>query len=130
MRGQTLKNRKMKNQKTKTSRLFEDLLFYFVEQEEIPEEANEEVISDLDKVFRLKKIYSRLISISKILDHHSDDKFEELRSDILEGIDLFHIIVSNFDNFKDSIDDIIESFYGLLKSSVKEIDKLTKKTGE
>ena len=52
---------------------------YLTPQEELtPEETNEQKISDLDKIYRLKKIYSRLIAISKILDHHSDDKYEDL----------------------------------------------------
>ena len=153
----------------KNTTIFDDLLFYFVEQEEpeedpeslpkketseemppeqeLPPEGKqgyeetpttpenevedpEEKLSDLDKVIRLKKIYVRLLAISNILDHYSDDEFDDLRNDILEALDLFHVIVSNFDNFRDKIDDIIDNFYKLLKSSISEVDKLTKKTGD
>jgi len=107
--------------KERIYKLFEGLL-YFVEQDEpeeeetpteeeteveketptteekIPEEEidAEEQLSTVDKVYRLKKIYAKLIAISRLLDYHSDAKFDKLRDEILEAIDLFHIIVSNF----------------------------------
>jgi len=97
------------------------------EEEEIPtEEVDvEEQLSTVDKVYRLKKIYAKLIAISRLLDYHSDSKFDELRNEILEAIDLFHIIISNFESFKDKIDDIIKSYYKLLQSSIEELEKLS-----
>ena len=99
------------------------------EDEEIPtEEVDvEEQLSTVDKVYRLKKIYAKLIAISRLLDYHSDSKFDELRNEILEAIDLFHIIISNFESFKDKIDDIIKGYYKLLQSSIEELEKLSKK---
>lgn len=96
--------------------------------EEAPEEEvdNEEQLSTVDKVYRLKKIYAKLIAISRLLEYHSDPKFDVLRNEVLEAIDLFHIIVSNFDSFKDKIDDIIKSYYKLLQTSIEELDKLSK----
>lgn len=98
-------------------------------EEEIPEEGvdSEEQLSTVDKVYRLKKIYAKLIAISRLLEYHSDSKFDNLRNEVLEAIDLFHIIVSNFDSFKDKIDDIIKSYYKLLKSSIDELERLSKK---
>jgi len=97
------------------------------EDEEIPTEEvdAEEQLSTVDKVYRLKKIYAKLIAISRLLDYHSDSKFDELRNEILEAIDLFHIIISNFESFKDKIDDIIKSYYKLLQSSIEELEKLS-----
>lgn len=98
------------------------------EEEEIPEEVDsEEQLSTVDKVYRLKKIYAKLIAISRLLEYHSDEKFDDLRNEVLEAIDLFHIIVSNFDSFKDKIDDIIKSYYKLLQSSIEELERLSKK---
>lgn len=117
-----------------------------VETEEVPEEdtettgetpetdesidetelETEEQLSVVDKVYRLKKIYSKLIAISRILDYHSDIKFDDLRDEILEAIDLFHIVISNFDSFKDKIDDIIKSYYKLLQNSIEELERLSK----
>jgi len=141
--------------KDEVYRLFEGLL-YLIEQEkepeeeetpiegeeeeeistEEPEEVEEEVdnqdidteeqLSVVDKVYRLKKIYAKLIAISRILDYHSDSKFDALRDEILEAIDLFHILVSNFDSFKDKIDDIIKSYYKLLQTAIEELEKLSK----
>lgn len=98
------------------------------ESDESPGEEvdNEEQLSTVDKVYRLKKIYAKLIAISRLLEYHSDPKFDVLRNEVLEAIDLFHIIVSNFDSFKDKIDDIIKSYYKLLQTSIEELDKLSK----
>lgn len=86
----------------------------------------EEQLSVVDKVYRLKKIYAKLIAISRILDYHSDAKFDVLRDEILEAIDLFHIVISNFDSFRDKIDDIIKGYYKLLQNTIEELEKLSK----
>lgn len=100
------------------------------EEDELPEEDEEaidteEQLSTVDKVYRLKKIYAKLIAISRLLEYHSDEKYDTLRDEVLEAIDLFHIIVSNFDSFKDKIDDIIKSYYKLLQSSIEELERLS-----
>jgi len=95
-----------------------------------PEVSPEETITIIDKAYRLKKIYSRLIALSRILDYETDPKLEEIRDKTLEAIDLFHIIVSNFDSFKDKLDNIIDGFYKFLEKATEELDKLTKETKE
>lgn len=145
------------------AKIFDDILFYFNEQEEEQEEEEtpvegtetseegteayqgseeeypvdetqpqegyvdpEEQLSDVDKVYRLKKLYAKLLAVSKILDHYSDESFEDLQKKVLESIDIFHIIMSNYDVFKNKINPIIKSFERLLQTSVEEIEKLTK----
>jgi len=103
--------------------------------EDVPIEGTEEIdteeqLSTVDKVYRLKKIYAKLIAISRLLDYHSDSKFDDLRDKILEAVDLFHIIVSNFDSFKENIDNIIKSYYDLLQKSIEELEKLSNKKEE
>jgi hypothetical protein len=97
------------------------------EAQEEDVDSTEDKLSNVDKVYRLKIIYSKLIAISRVLDYYSDKKFDELRDDILEAIDLFHIVVSNFDDFKDKIDDIINSYYKLLNKSMEVLDSLSNK---
>lgn len=134
----------------KISKILENFIFYLKEQEEISdeesvvneeeesspeeiaedpkvEETPEEKINNLGRVFRLKKIYSRLISLSKILDNFSDVIYEDLKKKIIESIDIFHLIISNFDQFKDQIDDIINKYYNFLKNAVSELETLSKK---
>lgn len=130
--------------RTKKSNIFNDSLFYFNEQnepeaelvepeeqkeEEAPIEAEldpEEQLSNVDKVYRLKKLYAKLLAISRIMDYYSDKSFDDLQKKVLESIDIFHIIVSNYDVFKDKINIIIKSFEQLLQKCVEEIEKLTK----
>lgn len=97
-----------------------------VTEEEQPIEDVEDTLTTIDQAYRLKKIYSKLIAISKLLDYHADNKFDDLRDKIIESIDLFHIIVNNFDSFQDKIDDIIRSFYRLLQSATEELERLSK----
>ena len=140
---------------TKKSSILDSLLFYFKEQNEQEEEETpiqkeaqpqeqyqeappegeappeevispEEQLSTVDQVYRLKKLYAKLIAISRIMDHYSAKSFEDLQKKILESIDLFHIVVSNYDVFKGKINTIIKSFEQLLQQSVEEIEKLTK----
>jgi len=135
--------------RTKKSSALNDLLFYFIEQDEQQEEEEthtegegipqeeaqpeveaidpEEQLSTVDQVYRLKKLYAKLIAVSRIMDHYSDESFEDLQKKILESIDLFHIIVSNYDVFKDKINIIIKSFEQLLQKSVEEIERLSNK---
>lgn len=151
--------------KTNISKVFNDLLFYFNEQEEQTEEeaspegeeayqeeyqeeqpgqgqpeqgqveeyeeaSPEEQLSDVDKVYRLKKLYAKLIAVSKILDNYSDVSFDDLQKKILEAVDLFHIIIFNYDVFKDKINPIIKSFEKLLEKAVNEIEMLANKNKE
>jgi len=95
--------------------------------DEEPVEDSEEQLSVVDQVYRLKKVYVKLLAISRILDYLSDIKYDDLRDKVLEAIDLFHIIVSNYENFRDKIDNIIKSYYRFLHSSVKELDRLSKR---
>jgi hypothetical protein len=89
-------------------------------------ENPEEELRIIDKAYILKKIYSRLIATSKILDYESGSEFDELKSKTLEAIDLFHIIVSNFDKFQDKLDEIIKGFYKFLEKIAEELDKIIK----
>jgi len=88
----------------------------------------EEPPLEMGKVYEMKKIYTKLISISNILDHYSDKEFNELRDSVLESIDIFHTILSNFSQFKDDARKIINKYYKFVESAVGELDRLTKKT--
>lgn len=76
---------------------------------EAPKTANE-----IGKIFELKKIYSRLLAIEEYLSFSSDEFLFKLRKFVGQSIDLFEILSSNIDSFKDQIDNIIIIYYKFL----------------
>jgi len=69
----------------------------------------------IGRVYELKKIFSRLQALSSFLDLATDRKLLKLKSYISSALELFAIVTSNLDSFKDRMDDIIISFYKFLK---------------
>jgi len=71
--------------------------------------------SQIGKVYELKKIYSRLSSVESFLSRTTDDKILEIRKMVSKAIDLFELVISNFEQYKDKIDEIIIIYYRFLK---------------
>ena len=78
--------------------------------------------SSIGKVFILKKIYSRLISINSNLQHLCSPEFDELKSYVDESIDHFQNVIKNFDQFKDKLDDIITLYQKFLVIIVSKVE--------
>ena len=84
---------------------------------EMPSEEEEEVPQDpeyIGRVYELKKIYSRLISIESFLDDASDSRLLKLRNYISASIELFQTLINNVEAYKDKIDELIVLFYKFL----------------
>ncbi len=97
------------------------------EEEPVPEESSEEPMSgegrmelgeeepknpsEIGRVYELKKIYSRLISIESYLSTSSDITLLNLRNFISQAIDLFETLASNLDSYQDKLNEIIIMFY-------------------
>lgn len=71
--------------------------------------------SQIGRVYELKKIYSRLSSVESFLSRTTDDKILEIRKMVANAIDLFELVISNFQQYKDKIDEIIIMYYKFLK---------------
>lgn len=71
--------------------------------------------SQIGRVYELKKIYSRLSSVESFLSRTTDDKILEIRKMVANAIDLFELVISNFQQYKDNIDEIIVMYYKFLK---------------
>jgi hypothetical protein len=56
--------------------------------------------SQIGKVYELKKIYSRLSSVESFLSRTTDDKILEIRKMVSKAIDLFELVISNFEQYK------------------------------
>lgn len=81
-------------------------------------------LSDIGKIYVMKKIYSRLISLDDLLADMSSPKFDPYKEKVKESIDIFHTIVANFAQFRPEIDDFITLFQELIYNCLEELDKL------
>ncbi len=78
-----------------------------------PGMGGEEVLSPLDigRAYELKKIHKRLTSLESYLSTIADIELIKLRNVVLEALELFQIVISNFSSYKDTIDEVIVMFY-------------------
>jgi hypothetical protein len=74
--------------------------------EEPPKEPKE-----LGRIYELKKIYARLTSVEAYLSDASEPDLLKLRTLVSQSIEMFEILASNFDSYKDRLDEIIVMYY-------------------
>ena len=79
------------------------------EEEEVPQDPEY-----IGRVYELKKIYSRLVSIESFLNDASDARLLKLRNYVSSAIELFQTLINNIDAYKDNIDELIVLFYKFL----------------
>ena len=77
--------------------------------EEPPKDPNE-----IGRIYELKKIYSRLLSIESYLSDSSDVNLLKLRQYVSQAIEMFEIISANMPSYKDQLDDMIIMYYKFL----------------
>jgi len=77
--------------------------------EEEPKEPKE-----IGRIYELKRIYARLVAIESQLSTSSDIILLKLRKKVSQSIELFELLASNLDSYKDKMDDIIIMFYKFL----------------
>ena len=82
--------------------------------------------NQIGRVYELKKIYSRLSSIESYLTREADDSILELRKYVSQSIDLFEVVISNYDQFKDKVDEIIVQYYQFLEQVYTSLTKYYK----
>jgi hypothetical protein len=81
----------------------------------------------IGRIFELKKIYSRLLSIEQYLSFTSDEFLLNLKEYISKAIELFETLIFNLDSFKNKLDDIIVLYYTFVQSVYQLLDKYYKK---
>jgi len=69
---------------------------------------------EIGRIFELKKIYAKLLSIDSFLSTSSDPELLKLRSYVTKSIELFETLANNLDSFKPKIDETIVMFYKFL----------------
>jgi hypothetical protein len=70
---------------------------------------------EIGRIFELKKIYAKLMSVDSFLSTSSDPELLKLRSYVTKSIELFETLVANLDSFKLKLDDTIVMFYKFLE---------------
>lgn len=68
----------------------------------------------LGKIYELKKIYSRLVSVESFLDSESDPTLLKLRNYVSSSIELFQMLINNISVFRETIDELIIIYYKFL----------------
>ena len=99
------------------------------EGEEQPVEGEEQpsAFIDLGKQFYLKKIYSKLITISRVLDRFTDPIYNELKDTVYDGLEYFGFITDNFEKLTpEESDELVGHYEKLLKQVSSEFERLTK----
>jgi len=90
------------------------------------EEEEPKTPSELGRIYELKKIYTRLIAIEAHLATSSNEEMLNLRKKVSQAIDLFDVLASNLDSFKEKVDEVIISFYKFLTLSYDLLKKYQK----
>ena len=88
------------------------------EEDEGPKDKEE-----VGQAYEMKKIYSRLVSIEQYLNTATDETLIEIRNRISQAIELFRAVISNFDLYKEKIDDIIVQYYKFIDQVYELISK-------
>jgi hypothetical protein len=68
----------------------------------------------LGRIYEIKKIYTRLTSIESYLSSEADEGLVKIRGYVSQAIQLFEILASNLQTYKDKLDDIIIQYYKFL----------------
>ena len=92
-------------------------------EEDLSPKSPEEV----SRIYDLKKIHARLVSIQSYLATSTEEELIELRNFVARAIELFNSLISNSDLFKDKLDKIIKTFYKFLDEVYGNLSKHFKK---
>ena len=68
----------------------------------------------IGRIFELKKIYERLLSLDSYLSFSADPVLIKLRTFTGDAVDLFEVVISNIMKFQEKIDEIIIIYYKFL----------------
>lgn len=104
------------------------LLFEQFDEEETEESSGEgNASTDVGKVYILKKLYVKLLSIDGFLKNTRDQNVENIRYLNDEAINMFELIIQNLDSYQDQIDDLIYHYYKFIEKMCKVLQKHFKK---
>ena len=79
--------------------------------------------SAIGRIYELKKIYYRLMQLNKMLTNCPDKEMNEIQKVTSESFDLLRLIIQNLKTYKDKIDDIIISYFSLVKDISSKLEQ-------
>lgn len=85
------------------------------------QEEEQKTSGELGRIYELKKIYSRLTSIESYLANESSKELGEIRLNVSQAIELFEIVSSNFDSYKEKLDEIIVMYYKFIMEAYESV---------
>jgi len=80
----------------------------------------------LGKLYSLKKIYQRMSALHNLLVNTPDNEVRELTKIISESFDILKLIILNLKSYKDKADEIIVSYYTLIREVCKKLHEFYK----
>jgi len=84
----------------------------------------------VSRSYELKKIYSRLTAIDSFLSTDSNPIILKVRNYVIKVMDLFKLVISNFESFEEQIDEIIVMFYKFINGVYDIVRDIYKKAQE
>jgi hypothetical protein len=82
---------------------------------------------EIGKVYMLLKLHSRLDAMNRILAKLPDDKYNDVKLAIAEALELFRVVVSNYDSFKGEdgkLDNIIKKYRSFVSDVTDKIENI------
>ena len=87
------------------------------------EEEEKMTSTEIGRVYELKKIYSRLTSVEAYLTEATDQSLIDLRKYVSHAINLFEVVISNIEQYKEKIDPIIVTYYEFVDQTYETLRK-------
>jgi len=91
-------------------------------------EVEEATAEKVGRMYELKRIHYRLVTIQNHLDTYTDEKLVRIKDYVGRSLELFKIVIDNYDKYEQQIDDIILQYYDFIanvydnvKSTIKSI---------
>ena len=81
-------------------------------------------LTALGRLYHLKRIYTKLLRISKILDKYPYKEIVPVRKDVRDMLELMSLISTNLKSYKENIDEIIINMYCFLKEVIRNISDI------
>jgi len=86
------------------------------------EDTPSKTSSALGRLFMLKKIYTKLSVLDKILTNCPDPEINSLREEAKEAFEVFKLIINNLKSFKEKADEIIVDFYMFVRDVSEKLE--------
>ena len=92
--------------------------------------AGQHSVGEIGRIYELKRIFARLMTLDKYLSYSTEDKIMVLKEKTNIALEMFKLIISNVEEFLDKIDEIIIMYYDFLMAIYKILKAYLEVTSE